>query len=164
MTGPLIALIHPLLCLSSPIFADVFECAGIKPCLNAYSCKNLIGGYHCACFPGWVGKNCDISQYQSSKKSLQTFSASLRLPCSNVGAEAPPSLLASFTVPLAPVAQRNFILYVSNVGLFCEANRDYCCSIMPRSSEVGVVNFLRPPSQNSDSERRSSRNFPLGSW
>lgn len=41
-------------------FADVNECAG-KPCLNAYSCKNLIGGYHCACFRGWVGQNCDIS-------------------------------------------------------------------------------------------------------
>ncbi|KAF3850134.1 hypothetical protein F7725_019853 [Dissostichus mawsoni] len=36
------------------------ECAG-KPCVNAYSCKNLIGGYHCDCFRGWSGPNCDIN-------------------------------------------------------------------------------------------------------
>lgn len=48
------------LSLSGIQFADVNECAE-KPCLNAYSCKNLIGGYHCACFRGWVGQNCDIS-------------------------------------------------------------------------------------------------------
>lgn len=62
MTGFLsrfLALIH-FLCVSHLHFSDVNECAG-KPCLNAYACKNLIGGYHCACFHGWVGQNCDIS-------------------------------------------------------------------------------------------------------
>lgn len=50
--------------LSSLCFhsADANECMG-NPCLNAYSCKNLIGGYHCACYRGWAGQNCDISQY-----------------------------------------------------------------------------------------------------
>ena len=45
-----------------PASTDANECAG-KPCVNAYSCKNLIGGYHCDCFRGWAGQNCDISQY-----------------------------------------------------------------------------------------------------
>jgi hypothetical protein len=43
-------------------FADANECEG-KPCLNAFSCKNLIGGYYCDCLPGWKGINCHISQY-----------------------------------------------------------------------------------------------------
>lgn len=42
--------------------ADANECEG-KPCLNAFSCKNLIGGYYCDCIPGWKGANCHISQY-----------------------------------------------------------------------------------------------------
>ena len=41
-------------------FTDANECAG-KPCKNALSCKNLIGGYLCVCFGGWSGQNCDIS-------------------------------------------------------------------------------------------------------
>lgn len=48
--------------LLPPAFTDANECTG-KPCVNAYSCKNLIGGYHCDCFRGWSGQNCDISQY-----------------------------------------------------------------------------------------------------
>jgi len=43
-------------------FADANECMG-KPCVNAHTCKNMIGGYHCDCFQGWAGQNCDISQY-----------------------------------------------------------------------------------------------------
>lgn len=43
-------------------FTDANECEG-KPCLNAFSCKNLIGGYYCDCIPGWKGVNCHISQY-----------------------------------------------------------------------------------------------------
>lgn len=43
-------------------FTDANECEG-KPCLNAFSCKNLIGGYYCDCLPGWKGANCHISQY-----------------------------------------------------------------------------------------------------
>uniref|UniRef100_A0AAQ4R1H1 Delta-like protein n=1 Tax=Gasterosteus aculeatus aculeatus TaxID=481459 RepID=A0AAQ4R1H1_GASAC len=31
-----------------------------KPCVNANSCRNLIGGYFCECVPGWTGQNCDI--------------------------------------------------------------------------------------------------------
>uniref|UniRef100_H2UBB8 Delta-like protein n=1 Tax=Takifugu rubripes TaxID=31033 RepID=H2UBB8_TAKRU len=38
----------------------VNECAA-RPCVNARSCKNLIGGYHCDCFQGWAGQNCDLS-------------------------------------------------------------------------------------------------------
>lgn len=41
-------------------FTDANECEG-KPCVNAYSCKNLIGGYYCDCIPGWTGVNCHIS-------------------------------------------------------------------------------------------------------
>lgn len=48
-----------------PLFPDVNECAA-RPCVNARSCKNLIGGYHCDCFQGWAGQNCDLSQYLSS--------------------------------------------------------------------------------------------------
>ncbi|KAG8514465.1 Protein jagged-2 [Galemys pyrenaicus] len=43
-------------------FTDANECEG-QPCLNAFSCKNLIGGYYCDCVPGWTGVNCQISQY-----------------------------------------------------------------------------------------------------
>lgn len=43
-------------------FTDANECEG-KPCLNAFSCKNLIGGYYCDCVPGWKGADCHISQY-----------------------------------------------------------------------------------------------------
>uniref|UniRef100_A0A8C4ISW7 Delta-like protein n=1 Tax=Dicentrarchus labrax TaxID=13489 RepID=A0A8C4ISW7_DICLA len=32
-----------------------------KPCVNANSCRNLIGGYFCECVPGWTGQNCDIN-------------------------------------------------------------------------------------------------------
>uniref|UniRef100_A0A8D1CWU4 Delta-like protein n=1 Tax=Sus scrofa TaxID=9823 RepID=A0A8D1CWU4_PIG len=41
-------------------FTDANECEG-KPCLNAFSCKNLIGGYYCDCVPGWMGVNCHIN-------------------------------------------------------------------------------------------------------
>lgn len=43
-------------------FPDANECTA-RPCVNARSCKNLIGGYHCDCFQGWAGLNCDLSQY-----------------------------------------------------------------------------------------------------
>lgn len=56
--------IHGL--LLPPAFTDANECAG-QPCVNANACKNLIGGYHCNCFRGWSGQNCDISQYFSLK-------------------------------------------------------------------------------------------------
>ncbi|MBN3285623.1 JAG1B protein, partial [Polyodon spathula] len=36
------------------------ECDG-KPCVNANSCRNLIGGYFCECMPGWNGQNCDTN-------------------------------------------------------------------------------------------------------
>lgn len=66
-------LLIPCLCVSRLHFADVNECGG-KPCLNAYYCKNMIGGYHCACFPGWVGHNCHISQYDFRSVGLQSVS------------------------------------------------------------------------------------------
>lgn len=44
------------------IFPDANECAA-RPCVNARACKNMIGGYHCDCFRGWAGLNCDLSQY-----------------------------------------------------------------------------------------------------
>uniref|UniRef100_A0A671TWW3 Delta-like protein n=1 Tax=Sparus aurata TaxID=8175 RepID=A0A671TWW3_SPAAU len=39
---------------------DANECDS-KPCDNANSCRNLIGGYFCECIPGWMGQNCDIN-------------------------------------------------------------------------------------------------------
>lgn len=51
---------------------DVNECTR-RPCLNAYACKNLIGGYHCNCYPGWAGPNCNISQYTNSIKSTKSI-------------------------------------------------------------------------------------------
>ncbi|KAA0714844.1 Protein jagged-1 [Triplophysa tibetana] len=38
---------------------DTNECE-IGVCVNARSCRNLIGGYLCDCLPGWSGPNCDI--------------------------------------------------------------------------------------------------------
>ncbi|MEQ2187187.1 hypothetical protein GOODEAATRI_002028 [Goodea atripinnis] len=40
---------------------DANECDS-KPCVNANSCRNLIGGYFCECLPGWTGQNCDTSE------------------------------------------------------------------------------------------------------
>lgn len=40
------------------IFSDADECQG-RPCINAYSCQNLVGDYRCKCQKGWAGKNCD---------------------------------------------------------------------------------------------------------
>ena len=37
---------------------DSDECQG-SPCVNAVSCKNLVGDYRCQCMEGWTGKNCD---------------------------------------------------------------------------------------------------------
>lgn len=45
----------------SPSLLDANEC-DTKPCVNANSCRNLIGGYFCECVPGWTGQNCDIGQ------------------------------------------------------------------------------------------------------
>uniref|UniRef100_A0A3Q3ILZ3 Delta-like protein n=1 Tax=Monopterus albus TaxID=43700 RepID=A0A3Q3ILZ3_MONAL len=46
-------------------FLDANECDS-KPCVNANSCRNLIGGYFCECISGWTGQNCDISEFNSS--------------------------------------------------------------------------------------------------
>lgn len=43
-------------------FKDANECED-KPCVNAKSCHNLIGSYFCECLPGWMGQNCDKSEY-----------------------------------------------------------------------------------------------------
>ncbi|MEQ2205457.1 hypothetical protein XENOCAPTIV_030260 [Xenoophorus captivus] len=40
---------------------DANECDS-KPCVNANSCRNLIGGYFCECLPGWTGQNCDTKE------------------------------------------------------------------------------------------------------
>lgn len=37
---------------------DADECQ-MNPCINAESCTNLVGDYHCKCREGWMGKNCD---------------------------------------------------------------------------------------------------------
>lgn len=55
----------PMRPLVSP--TDANECEG-KPCLNAFSCKNLIGGYYCDCIPGWKGSDCHISQYGAGRR------------------------------------------------------------------------------------------------
>lgn len=51
-----------------------------RPCANSYSCKNLIGGYLCACYPGWAGPNCDISQYISISILFIAFPVSSGFP------------------------------------------------------------------------------------
>lgn len=62
VSSPWFVSIDGLGLLLHPAFTDKNECAR-TPCVNARSCKNLIGGYHCDCFRGWSGQNCDISQY-----------------------------------------------------------------------------------------------------
>ena len=52
---------------------DANECDS-KPCVNANSCRNLIGGYFCECVPGWTGQNCDISELQAVSSSASIFS------------------------------------------------------------------------------------------
>lgn len=61
---------------------DANECEG-KPCLNAFSCKNLIGGYYCDCIPGWKGVNCHISQYGwagGRREGWESWESSRTLP------------------------------------------------------------------------------------
>ena len=41
---------------------DTNECE-LGVCMNARSCRNLIGGYLCDCVQGWSGPNCEISEY-----------------------------------------------------------------------------------------------------
>lgn len=48
---------------------DANECDS-KPCVNANSCRNLIGGYFCECMPGWTGQNCDISEFDGCRLQL----------------------------------------------------------------------------------------------
>lgn len=50
---------------------DANECDS-KPCVNANSCRNLIGGYFCECVPGWTGQNCDISEWTAVSCSCGT--------------------------------------------------------------------------------------------
>lgn len=38
--------------------SDANECAG-SPCVNAVSCRNLVGDYVCQCQAGWRGKKCE---------------------------------------------------------------------------------------------------------
>lgn len=65
--------------LSLVSFTDANECEG-KPCLNAFSCKNLIGGYYCDCIPGWKGINCHISQYGWAGGRWEGWGSSRTLP------------------------------------------------------------------------------------
>lgn len=51
---------------------DANECDS-KPCVNANSCRNLIGGYFCECVPGWTGQNCDIGGLQLQLQSSHPF-------------------------------------------------------------------------------------------
>lgn len=65
-------------------FPDANECAK-KPCVHARSCKNLIGGYHCSCFRGWAGRNCERSQYPPAKKQKKKPSSSSSSTASSYG-------------------------------------------------------------------------------
>ena len=40
---------------------DIGECFS-SPCVNAYSCLDLVNDYKCRCKIGWTGKNCHISK------------------------------------------------------------------------------------------------------
>lgn len=87
---------------SPPAFTDANECAG-SPCVNAYSCKNLIGGYHCNCFREWSGQNCDISQYFPFKVTSQF---SLFLPLASLFLSLPGhTVYFSITFPPHVVAK-----------------------------------------------------------
>lgn len=66
---PLTAFSHPL---------DANECDS-KPCVNANSCRNLIGGYFCECLPGWTGQNCDISESESCQQRQLRVRTSVQL-------------------------------------------------------------------------------------
>lgn len=57
--------------IPSPPPLDANECDS-KPCVNANSCRNLIGGYFCECVPGWTGQNCDISELKAVSRSCET--------------------------------------------------------------------------------------------
>ena len=58
---------------------DADECMG-RPCMHAFACRNRIGDYLCDCQPGWTGKNCDVSKFDSiinSAKFLVLFDLKL---------------------------------------------------------------------------------------
>lgn len=50
---------------------DANECDS-KPCVNANSCRNLIGSYFCECLPGWTGQNCDTSELKAAAVEWDT--------------------------------------------------------------------------------------------
>ncbi|KAI2651913.1 Protein jagged-2 [Labeo rohita] len=85
-------------------FTDANECMG-KPCVNAHSCKNMIGGYHCDCFQGWAGQNCDIN-LNGCHGQCQNGATCKELVHGGYHCQCPPGF----------------------VGLHCEVSRNKCAS------------------------------------
>ena len=50
-----------IILIASFFFVDIDECAS-TPCQNGGSCTDAVNGYSCACVPGYVGNNCEISK------------------------------------------------------------------------------------------------------
>ena len=43
-------------------YIDINECFS-NPCLNGGTCVDQVNGYVCSCQPGYIGTNCQISEY-----------------------------------------------------------------------------------------------------
>lgn len=91
---------------------DTNECEK-RICVHARSCHNLIGGYLCDCLPGWVGPNCDVSEYQRNFYDRHS----------------PPPLcnLCYITCALCHVGNSSCQDLCQNNGQ-CEVNAGICCT------------------------------------
>jgi len=48
-----------------PIVTDIDECSS-DPCENGGTCHDGVNSYSCSCAPGFIGRNCEKSNYVST--------------------------------------------------------------------------------------------------
>ena len=118
-----------------PARSMLMKCAG-QPCLNAYSCKDLIGGYQCTCFTGWAGLDCDINVH-SCQGQCQN-GGSCKALARGYECVCPPGVSRSSLTPAAPTPVRTWPCATANQGT-SPARAQTCTRASPaRSSGITV--------------------------